>query len=87
MTRATALTQSALANARRNIGYPYPSPSSRSVEALGTSAAECAANATASLRRALGQLEAAGPGRGVVFLRRALSEITTALAELSALAP
>jgi hypothetical protein len=82
-TRALTLTESALANAQRNIGYPFPAPGSPLAEARGTSTGERVANATASLTRALNNLGAAGPGRAVVFLRRSLSEIETALTELA----
>jgi hypothetical protein len=81
--RATSLTERALANAQRNIGYPFPAPGSPAVEARGTSTGERVANATASLTRALNNLGAAGPGRGVVFLRQSLSEIENALTELA----
>jgi hypothetical protein len=82
-TRALTLTQSALANAQRNIGYPFPAPGSPAVEARGASTAERVANAMAALTRALNNLGAAGPGRGVVFLRRSLSEIEAALTALA----
>jgi hypothetical protein len=83
VTRALTLTQSALANAQRNIGYPFPAPGSPAVEARGTSTTERVALATTALNRALNQLGAAGPGRGVVFLRRSLAEIQDALRALS----
>ena len=83
VTRAIALTRSALAYAQRNIGYPFPSPTAQPVEPRRLPASEHVAGATASLNRALNQLSAAGPGRGAVFLTRALAEIKAALAELS----
>jgi hypothetical protein len=86
-TRATSLTQSALANAQRNIGYPFPAPGSPAVEARGASTDERVAIATTALHRALNNLGAAGPGRGVVFLRRSLSEIEAALTELAGAGP
>ena len=83
VTRAVALTTSALANAERNLGYPF---TSAPAEARRGSTADHLAGATMSLSRALTQLSGAGPGRGAAFLTSALSDIKAALAELAAVA-
>jgi hypothetical protein len=83
VTRAVALTTSALANAERNLSYPFPSPPA---EARRGSTADHLAGATMSLSRALTQLSGAGPGRGAAFLTSALADIKAALAELAAVA-
>jgi hypothetical protein len=87
VARAIPLTRSALANAQRNIGYVFPQPGSPPFVPRAAAAAEHVANARASLARALGQLGAAGPGRGSAFLARSVSEIKSTLAELAASAP
>jgi hypothetical protein len=87
VARAIPLTRSALANAQRNIGYPFPLPGTSPFVPRPGSAAEHVAGAKASLTRALGQLSAAGPGRGSAFLARALDEIKAALAALTAPTP
>lgn len=80
LTDAIGLTKRALADAQRNIGYPYPPPSSRPPEARSAPASVHVANAITSLTTALNQLSAATNGPGAAFLARCISEIREALA-------
>jgi len=86
----TSITQQALADAKRNIAYPYPRVSSAPIvgtvrPALSTSVR--LANATRAMKAALQQLTTAGGGPNEDFLRRAVEEAQQALTALQKITP
>ena len=86
----TSITEEALADAKLNIAYTYPRPSSAPLvgpvrPALATSVR--LANATRAMKAALQQLTNAGGGPNEIFLHRAVDEAQQAFRALQEIAP